>query len=203
MKINEKQKNTRLTDDLLERFREVEPATIGHHLHYGFMDPSVKSMLDHKAVSLAEEGDVLVIDRTGDKKHAAVGEMVVYAAKARKLAGIIIDGPCTDIQALREIGLPVFATGRSAITTKLYGISGEINTTVQCGGVAVNSGDLIVADDNGVWVMDETVDYEDVLKKSKASEDREPYSKEKLDNGEVLSSLTKADKLIEEYFQKN
>lgn len=56
----------------------------------------------HKAVSLAEEGDVLVIDRTGDKKHAAVGEMVVYAAKARKLAGIIIDGPCTDIQALRE-----------------------------------------------------------------------------------------------------
>lgn len=202
----------------------MEPATIGHHLHYGFMDPSVKSMLDdvkvvgtaftvktttndstmvHKAVSLAEEGDVLVIDRTGDKKHAAVGEMVVYAAKARKLAGIIIDGPCTDIQALREIGLPVFATGRSAITTKLYGISGEINTTVQCGGVAVNSGDLIVADDNGVLVMDETVDYEDVLKKSKASEDREPYSKEKLDNGEVLSSLTKADKLIEEYFQKN
>lgn len=50
-----------------------------------------------------------------------------------------------------------------------------------------NSGDLIVADDNGVLVMDETVDYEDVLKKSKASEDREPYSKEKLDNGEVLS----------------
>lgn len=45
--------------------------------------------------------------------------------------------------------------------------------------------------------------YEDVLKKSKASEDREPYSKKKLDNGEVLSSLTKADKLIEEYFQKN
>lgn len=133
MKINEKQKNTRLTDDLLERFREVEPATIGHHLHYGFMDPSVKSMLDdvkvvgtaftvktttndstmvHKAVSLAEEGDVLVIDRTGDKKHAAVGEMVVYAAKARSWRELSltdhvrISKHCVklDFRSLRQVG---------------------------------------------------------------------------------------------------
>lgn len=155
MKIIERVENPKFTKVMKERLSQVEPATIGHYLHYGFMESQVKSMLQdvnvvgtaftvrtsvndstmvHKAVSLAKEGDILVIDRTGDSKHACVGEIVAYAARARKLAGIIIDGPCTDIQALREIGLPVFATGLSPITTKLYGQSGEINTTIQCGG---------------------------------------------------------------------
>lgn len=221
MIINEKGQNNKLTPELIERFKKVEPATIGHHLHYGFMDPTVKSMLNdvqvvgraftvrtsvndstmvHKAVSLAEEGDVLVIDRTGDVKHACVGEMVAYAANVRKVAGIIIDGPCTDIQAIREIGIPVFATGLSAITTKLYGQSGEINTIIQCGGVTVRPGDLIVADDNGVLVMGQEVDYEEVLVKTEESEAREPHTKKRLDAGELLADITKASSLVDSYF---
>lgn len=223
MKILDKKENKQLTKDLEKRFSKVEPATIGHHLHFGFMDPKIKSMLQdvhvvgtaftvktnvndstlvHKAVSLAEEGDVVIIDRTGDEKHACVGEMVAYAAKARNIAGIIIDGPCTDIQALREIGLPVFATSLSPITTKLYGDAGEINTTIQCGGVSVQSGDLIVADDNGVLVIPEELDYTEVLEKAEASEQREPKSKKAIDEGATLSSLTKADQLIEEHYKK-
>ncbi|WP_085990937.1 RraA family protein [Oceanobacillus senegalensis] len=215
--------NRQLSPKMKERFNKVEPATIGHHLHYGFMDPRVKSMLQnvnvvgtaftvrtnvndstmvHKAVSLAEEGDVIVIDRTGDNKHAPVGEIVAYAANSRKIAGIIIDGPCTDIQAIREIGLPVFATGLSPITTKLYGDSGEINTTVQCGGVTVNPGDLIVADDNGVLVLSQDLDYEKVLEKAEASERREPETKKLLDSGRTLSSISRADQLIEEFYAK-
>ena len=180
MKILNRVENKRFTTEIKERLSKVEPATMGHYLHYGFMDTRVKSMLQnvnvvgtaftvrtnvndstmvHKAVSLAEEGDILVIDRTGDGKHACVGEIVAYAANARKLAGIIIDGPCTDIQAIREIGIPVFATGLSPITTKLYGESGEINTVVQCGGVNVHPGDVIVADDNGVLVLPQDIDY--------------------------------------------
>lgn len=221
MIINEKGQNNKLTTELIERFKKVEPATIGHHLHYGFMDPTVKSMLKdvqvvgkaftvrtsvndstmvHKAVSMAGEGDVLVIDRTGDVKHACVGEMVAYAANVRKVAGIIIDGPCTDIQAIREIGIPVFATGLSAITTKLYGQSGEINTIVQCGGVTVRPGDLIVADDNGVLVMGQEVDYEEVLAKTEESEAREPHAKKRLDEGELLADITKANSLVNSYF---
>ncbi|ARD48636.1 hypothetical protein SporoP37_11075 [Sporosarcina sp. P37] len=223
MKILNRVENSKLTSELKERFSKVEPATIGHHLHYGFMDPRIKSMFEnvsvvgtaftvrtsvddstmvHKAVSLAEEGDILVIDRTGDVKHACVGEMVAYAANVRKLAAIIIDGPCTDIQALREIGLPVFATGLSPITTKLYGESGEINTSVQCGGVSVNPGDLIVADDNGVLVMPADLDYEEILAKTEASEQKEPNTKKLLDGGKVLSSITRADELIDAYYSK-
>lgn len=221
MIINEKGHNNKLTTELMARFEKVEPATIGHHLHYGFMNPAVKSMLQdvkvvgkaftvrtsvndstmvHKAVSMAGEGDVVVIDRTGDVKHACVGEMVAYAANVRKVAGIIIDGPCTDIQAIREIGIPVFATGLSAITTKLYGQSGEINTVIQCGGVTVKPGDLIVADDNGVLVMGQEVDYEEVLKKTEESETREPLTKQRLDAGELLADLTRAGSLIDSYY---
>ncbi len=220
MKIFERVENNKVSKEIHERFSKVEPATVGHHLHYGFMDPKIKSMLQnvnvvgtaftvrtsvndstmvHKAVSLAQEGDFLVIDRTGDVKHACVGEIVAYAANARKLAGIIIDGPCTDIQALREIGLPVFATGLSPITTKLYGQSGEINTIIQCGGVTVHPGDLIVADDNGVLVLAQDLDYEEILRKTEASEQSEPRTKSLLDGGQVLSSITRADQLIEEY----
>lgn len=220
MKILNRVENKKLTESIIERFGKVEPATIGHHLHYGFMDTSVQSMLQdvnvvgtaftvrtsvddstmvHKAVSLAEEGDFLVIDRTGDVKHACVGEVVAYAANVRKLAGIIIDGPCTDIQALREIGLPVFATGLSPITTKLFGESGEINTVIQCGGVTVHPGDLIVADDNGVLVLPQDLDYEEILAKTEASEQSEPHTKKLLNEGRVLSSITKADQLIDEY----
>lgn len=220
MKIFERVENNKVSKEIHERFSKVEPATVGHHLHYGFMDPRIKSMLQnvnvvgtaftvrtsvndstmvHKAVSLAREGDFLVIDRTGDVKHACVGEIVAYAANVRKLAGIIIDGPCTDIQALREIGLPVFATGLSPITTKLYGQSGEINTIIQCGGVTVHPGDLIVADDNGVLVLAQDLDYEEILRKTEASEQSEPRTKGLLDGGQVLSSITRADQLIDEY----
>jgi len=223
MKILDRQDNHQLDKELRRKFSKVEPATIGHHLHFGFMDPSIKSMLEnvkvtgnaftvktnvndstlvHKAVSTAEEGDVIVIDRTGDTKHACVGEMVAYAAKSRKVAGIIIDGPCTDIQALKEIGLPVFATGLSPITTKLYEDVGEMNTTVQCGGVSVKSGDLIIADDNGVLVLPQNLNYSEILQKAEASEKREPETKKMLDKGVPLSSMTKADELIEKHFKK-
>src|SRR5690625_573117 len=113
-----------ISRDLKARCEKIEPASIGHYLHFGFMDPKINSLLNnvkvvgqaftvkttsndstmvHKAVSLAKEDDVLVVDRSGDTKHACVGEMVVYAAKVNKLAGIIIDGPATDIQAIREL----------------------------------------------------------------------------------------------------
>ncbi|MBT2217963.1 RraA family protein [Virgibacillus dakarensis] len=212
-----------MTSEMKNRFYNVEPATIGHHLHYGFMDPRIRSMLHdvkivgtaftvktnsndstmvHKAVSLAEEDDIIVIDRTGDNKHACVGEMVAYAANSRKVSGVIIDGPCTDIQALREIGLPIFATGLSTITTKLYGISGEVNTMVQCGGVSVQPGDLILADDNGVLVIPKDTDYQYILEKVEGNEEREAENKKMIDSGKTLSSITKADQLIEQFLSQ-
>jgi 4-hydroxy-4-methyl-2-oxoglutarate aldolase len=223
MKILPRANNQRLTDELLERFRKVEPATIGHYVNSGFMNPAIKSMLDdvkvtglaftvktagkdsvmvHKAVSMAEEGDVIVIDRSGDTRHACVGGVVAYAANSRKVSAIIIDGPCTDIQDIRKLGIPVFATGLSPITTNVLGESGEINTTVQCGGVVVESGDLILADDNGVLVIPKDAPYDEMLQRAEASIEREPKTKALLDSGCTLASIGKADELLQELLVK-
>lgn len=218
MKILPKYKE-RIPTSIIERIKKVEPATIGHYLHFGFMAPRIKSALPnvkvvgqavtvkttandgvmvHKAVSLSSEGDVIVIDRSGDPKHACVGEIVAFAAKVKKIAGIIVDGPMTDIQAIKDLDFPVFATGLSPITTKIIGQSGEINTTVHCGGVSVRPGDLILADDNGVLVFpsENIEDMTSILEVAEANDERERSVKERLKSGINLASISKADALL-------
>lgn len=221
VRILNRVENKQLTKGVQRHFYKIEPATIGQYLHYGFMNPRIHSMFQdvkivgtaftvrtntndsamvHKAVSLAEEGDVIIIERMGDGIHACVGEIVVYAAVSRKVAGIIVDGPCTDIQAIREIKLPVFASGLSPLTTKQYGISGEINTIVQCGDVTVHPGDLIVADDNGVLVLPQHVDYEKILQHAEKSEKNELTIKKQLNKGTPLNSIVLADPFHKNFY---
>lgn len=210
-----------VSHELRNKCSTVEPATIGHYLDFGFMDPKIKSLLKnvrvigqaltvrttandsvmvHKAASMVREGEVIVIDRSSDSKHACVGEMVAYAANTRKAAGIIIDGPATDIQAIREINIPVFATGLSPITTKLKGFQGEINSTIQCGGVAVHPGDFILADDNGVLVLPKKYPkLGSLIEKSTKSEARESINKQKLDSGTVLAQISNANKILRDH----
>src|SRR5262249_51002718 len=107
----------------------------------------------HYALGKLRAGDVLVIDRAGDTRHAACGGGVAFAARAAGCVGIIIDGPATDIDELREYGLPGWARGLSTVTGKRLFLHGEFCTAVSCGGVAVTPGDAILADENGVLVM--------------------------------------------------
>jgi regulator of RNase E activity RraA len=160
--------------DLLALLRQAEPATIGHFRHVGFMDPGVRSLLSdhriagaavtvrcfgpdtaivHYALGKLRPGDVLVIDRAGDMRHAACGGGVAFAARAAGCIGIVIDGMATDIDELRDYGLPVWARGLSTITGKRLFLHGEFATPVSCGGVAVVPGDAVLADENGVLVL--------------------------------------------------
>lgn len=160
---------------LLDLLGQAEPATIGHVRHVGFMDPAIRLLtpgyvriagtavtarcygadtaIVHYALGKLRPGDVLVLDRAGDTRHAACGGGVAYAAKAAGCAGIIIDGVATDIQELREYGLPVWARGLSTVTGKRQFTYGEFCVPVSCGGVAVEPGDAVLADENGVLVM--------------------------------------------------
>ncbi len=163
-----------LPADRLELLARAEPATIGHFLHTGFMDMGVRAMfsdrrvagtavtvrcpgpdgaLMHYAIGKARPGDILVVDRCGDQRHASMGGAVAYAARAAGVAGIIVDGAVTDIDELRRYGVPVWARGLTAITVKTLGLGGEFCIPVSCGGVAVSPGDAILADANGVLVL--------------------------------------------------
>lgn len=159
---------------LLDLLRQAEPATIGHFRHVGFMEPAIRALLPdrriagtavtarcygsdttivHYALGKLRPGDVLVLDRAGDARHAAVGGGVAFAAKAAGCAGIIIDGMATDIGELREYGVPVWARGLSAVTGKRIFTQGEFCVPVSCGGVPVEPGDAVLADENGVLVL--------------------------------------------------
>jgi 4-hydroxy-4-methyl-2-oxoglutarate aldolase len=160
---------------LLDILRQAEPATIGHFLHTGFMQPGIRGLFPdirvagtavtvlapgpdativHYAIGQARPGDILVVDRCGDMKHACMGGAVAYAAKKAGVAGIIVDGMVTDIGELRQYGVPVWARGLSPITVKLLGLGGGFGVPVSCGGVAVMPGAAIFADENGVLVLE-------------------------------------------------
>lgn len=160
--------------ELLALLARAEPATIGHFRHDGFMDPEVRALLPghaiagtavtlrfagmdstivHYALSQIRPGDIVVMDRMGDRRHAACGGGVAFAAREAGAIGIIIDGPATDIQELREYGLPVWARGLSPVTGKRLFTHGDFCVPVSCGGVTVFPGDAILADENGVLVL--------------------------------------------------
>ena len=160
---------------LAAKLLAVETATIGHFQTDGFMLPSIQQLIEGSrvcgpaltvsvppddgavlahAVAMAAPGDILVIDRQGDNRHACWGAVMDAAARAAGVAGVIIDGFVTDVAALRAAGLPVWCRGRSPLTTKLLGLGGSVCTDVTCGGVLVRTGDLVLADENGVCVLD-------------------------------------------------
>lgn len=160
--------------ELTDLLVKAEPATIGHFLDFGFMDPELRALLPdkriagtavtcrfsgidgtivHYALGQLRPGDILVIDRAGDRRHAACGGGVCFAARAAGALGIIIDGPATDIGEIREYGLPVWSRGLSAVTSKRLFTHGEFCVPVTCGGVTVMPGDPILADENGILVL--------------------------------------------------
>jgi regulator of RNase E activity RraA len=160
---------------LIQRLLGAEPATIGHFRHVGFMAPEIQLRLPgyrrvagtavtvrafgddtsivHYALGQLRPGDVMVIDRAGDTRHACCGGGVAFAAKTAGCVGIIVDGPVTDVQELREYDMPVWARGLSTVTCKPLFRQGEFCVPVSCGGVVVEPGDAILADENGVLVL--------------------------------------------------
>ena len=111
------------------------------------------NLMIHAAMAIAKPGDVLVIDGKGDESCALMGEIMVSQCMAIGIAGIIIDGAVRDTEAIRELGFPMYAIGANPNgPTKL--VPGRINWPVSVGGVTVRPGDLIVADADGVVVVE-------------------------------------------------
>lgn len=105
----------------------------------------------HRALEVAQPGDVLVVFVHGAYEHGYWGEIMTTMAKVRGLAGLVIDGCVRDGVLLGEIGFPVFARGLCIRGTgKDFGAIGWINHPVMMGDVVVNAGDLVVGDFDGV-----------------------------------------------------
>jgi 4-hydroxy-4-methyl-2-oxoglutarate aldolase len=207
----------RIDPDLIAGFGAVEVATIGHFRHRGFVNhrlrpiapiagtlvgtaitvaiPSTDSTLLHHALSVARPGDVLVIDRLGDTRHACLGGGVAFAAKTAGIIAVVLDGPCTDAEEIIEVGLPVFCDGVSGITTRLNDLGGSLNKPVSCGNVPVSPGDVVVLDNCGVLVLPPD-EAPEVLEEGAARQARANRNRARIEAGEKLGDLSGASRLV-------
>lgn len=112
------------------------------------MPPGDNLMLK-KALTLAQPGDVLIVDARGHVSHCCGGGEMMVIAKRRGIAGMVVDGAYRDLSQIQEIDFPIFCKGVHPSTGPKSG-PGEIGVPVSCGGVVVHPGDVIVGDEDGV-----------------------------------------------------
>jgi len=111
------------------------------------------NLMIHAALAIAQPGDVIMVDGKGDLSSALMGEIMSQQAVALGIAGVVIDGAVRDSEAIRELGFPMYAAGLNPNgPTKC--VPGRLNHPISIGGVTVNPGDLVVADADGVTVIE-------------------------------------------------
>jgi len=111
------------------------------------------NLMIHAAMAIAKPGDVLVIDGKGDQTCALMGAIMINQCKAIGIAGVVMDAAARDLEELRELGLPVFSVGGNPNGPTKF-VPGRVNWPISMAGTAVHPGDLIVADADGVVVIE-------------------------------------------------
>lgn len=107
------------------------------------------NLMVHKALDMAADGDVVIVDAGGDLTNAIVGELMVAYAQRHGIAGLVIYGAIRDSDTLKQGAFPVFASGVTHRGPYKNG-PGEINVPVAIAGMVIEPGDLIAGDGDGV-----------------------------------------------------
>lgn len=110
------------------------------------------NLMLHKALSLAQPGDIVVMNTQGNTNNSGFGELLATGAMKFGVRAVVVDGTVRDADALQAMGLPVYARGLCPNGCNKDG-AGEVGAIIACGGVAVRPGDIIVADRDGVTVV--------------------------------------------------
>ena len=139
-----------------------------------------------RALDVAQPGDVLVVDTCGSRR-AVVGELFTMESQRRGLAGLIVDGPVRDVSMLRQLALPVYARGLCPVSGTIRDL-GQLHIPVQCGGVTVAPGDIVVADDDGILVGT-AAEFAPLIEKARETERREALIAARMQSGTSLLSM--------------
>jgi len=110
------------------------------------------NLMLHKAISLAQPGDIIIVNTQGNVTNSPFGELLATSAVEVGIRAVIVDGTVRDAEALQKLKLPVYARGLCSNGCNKDG-AGEVGSIIACGGVAVRSGDIIIADRDGVVVV--------------------------------------------------
>jgi len=141
-----------------------------------------------RAFDTVEPGEVIVIDARGEPGTGTLGDVLALRAHACGAAGVVTDGGVRDAEAVAATGLPVFTRGAHPSVLGRRHVPWEVDVTIACGGAAVQPGDVIVGDGDGVIVIPRAVAAE-VLAEAEAQEDEEAWIAEQVESGAGLDGL--------------
>ncbi|MDZ4832450.1 MAG: RraA family protein [Candidatus Melainabacteria bacterium] len=147
-----------------------------------------------KALHEAQAGEVLVIDGRGGER-ALLGELFSAEARRKGLAGIIVDGACRDSESIRAMGYPVFSrhvTPMAGTCNQLFGTQ----VSITCGGIAVEPGDIVFGDDDGVIVLSQS-ELDEIIDGARKLQSVEARILESLKRGTPLLDMTNAEEHLE------
>ena len=140
------------------------------------------NLMLHKAIDMAEPGDIIVCDAGGDLTNSLMGELMLAHAIKRGVGGFVLDGAVRDVEAFLEVNLPVFAAGVSHRGPYKDG-PGEINVSVAIDGMVIEPGDLVIGDWDGVLSIP-LEDVESILRKTNEKQAAEAVDMAKIEAGE-------------------
>ena len=164
---------TPVHDSVVARFRGLASSNLADAMgRFNFMDPGIRSrsgfplcgravtvlarpadnLMVHKALQIAEPGEVVVVATCGSEGTAVFGELMCHTAAAKQLGGIIVDGAIRDVDGIAKLGFPAFSRSVSPGGCDKDG-PGEINVPIACGNVVVMPGDIVVGDEDGIAVV--------------------------------------------------
>lgn len=195
----------RPTSELVEQFRHVVTPHVSDNLNRMFSGAAelrpyhkggkltgvavtVKTrpgdnLMVHKAIEVAEPGDVIVVDAGGDLTNSIVGEIMLRLAQRKQLAGFVIDGAIRDTGAFMNDDFPVYARGVTHRGPYKDG-PGEINVPISLNGMIVHPGDIILGDEDGLVTIP-LEHAEEILKLVHEQQDREAAILQSIQDGTV------------------
>jgi regulator of RNase E activity RraA len=141
------------------------------------------NLMLHKAIDMADPGDVIVVDAGGDTTNSLLGELMVAHAIKRGVAGFVPNGAIRDAEALFTRNLPVYAAGVTHRGPYKDG-PGEIGFPVSIEGMTIEPGDLILGDWDGVVAVP-LADAEAIYTVAKAKNEAEARQMEAIEAGAV------------------
>lgn len=211
-------KYPRPSESLVAQFAGIWTSTIADTMgRHGVMMPEIRPIFEnikvlgvaftvlnypndnittHKALTMLQPGDVLVIDEGRENNTGSFGHNMSLQARNRGIAGFISNGCVRDIKLLREEKFPAFCRGvcpRSAQKNT----PGSINVSVQVGGLVVSPGDIVIGDDDGVAVVPFAV-AEEVLRTAKSRMDMEYQQAQDIKDGKKPLEILYGDSWVDD-----
>jgi regulator of RNase E activity RraA len=195
----------RTESELVERFKGIATSNLADAMgRFHFMDPGIQSrtgvplcgiavtvnarpgdnLMVHKALEIAQPGDIIVVSTNGNTTSAVFGELMCHSAVAANLGGIVVDGAIRDVEGIAAQKFPAFSRSVSPGSGDKDG-PGEINVPISCGNTVVMPGDVVAGDRDGVVVVPR-LDAVEVLELAEELVEREKKRIEEIRGGTIF-----------------